>query len=249
MMYDVLNKIKRKWMKLRLQPIRVLCFHHVSDVRDTHVCQESDWTQLNQFKCNIEHLAQNHTFISLSEACDKLKHDWFRFRKYAVLTTDDGLAYVMNVIPWLEEKQIPLTLFVNTRYMEGDKLKPVHQKWLHELNPDADENEIAKRMYLSKEQIWALKSQYIEIGLHGHEHFDARKISEAVFEEDIDKCIGILSHHPRYIPAFAYTWGRATNESTVYIQNKGIVPVFVGGGVNYTWENFIDRECIDNKLF
>ena len=235
-------------MKLRLQPIRVFCFHHVSDVRDPLVCQESDWTQLDLFKRNIEKLSRNHTFISLSEACDKLQHDWFRFHKYAVLTTDDGLASVLNVLPWLEEKKIPLTLFINTRYMEGDKIKPIHQKWLQELAPDADIVSIAKGMYLSKEQVFELTSPYIEIGLHGHEHFDAVKIPEEAFEEDIDKCIAILRAHPRYIPAFAYTWGHSTKESTSYIQNKGITPILIRGGVNYKWVGSVDRECLDNKI-
>lgn len=246
MILDLIHRIRRKLMKTRLQPIRVFCFHHVSVVRDPLVCQEEDWTQLDQFKRNIEHLSQDHTFISLAEACDKLQHDWFRCRKYAVLTTDDGLASVLNVLPWLAEKKIPLTLFINTRYMEGDKIKPIHQKWLQEMAPDADGNSIAKGMYLSKEQVFELTSRYIEIGLHGHEHFDAVSISEAAFEEDIDKCIAVLRSHPRYIPAFAYTWGHATNESIAYIQNQGIIPVLINGGVNYKWVGFVDRECIDN---
>lgn len=28
---DLLRKIKRKWTKLRLQPIRVFCFHQVGE--------------------------------------------------------------------------------------------------------------------------------------------------------------------------------------------------------------------------
>lgn len=247
-MIDLIHRIRRKLMKIRLQPIRVFCFHHVSDVRDPLVCQEEDWTQLDQFKRNIEHLLQDHTFISLSEACDKLQHDKIRSRKYAVLTTDDGLTSVLNVIPWLEEMKIPLTLFINTRYLDGDKLKPVHQKWLHELAPDADEKEIAKRMYLSKEQIWALNSPYIEIGMHGHEHWNVPQIKEEQFEEDMHMCIGKLCNHPRFISKYAYPWGRATKESLSFLKDEGVVPVLVNGGENYQWEGYVDREGIDNKV-
>lgn len=228
------------------QPIRVLVFHHVSDERDTLVCQEPDWTQLDQFKRNIEYLSQDHTFISLAEAHNMLQHDWFRFRNYAVLTTDDGLASVQNVLPWLEEKKIPLTLFVNTRYMECDKLKPIHQKWLHELAPDADVKAIAKRMYLSKEQIFAMTSPNIEIGLHGHEHLDARAISEAEFEQNIEQCEKLLHSHPCYVSAYAYPWGRSTDASLQYLQEHGIVPVVVDGSKNYVWKGYISRESIDN---
>jgi len=228
------------------QPIRVIVFHHVSDERDVLVCQESDWTQLDQFKCNIEHLSQHYTFISLSEACDKLQHDWFRFRKYAVLTTDDGLVSVLNVLPWLEDMKIPLTLFINTRYMTGDKLKPIHMDWLSKLAPDADVKAIAKRMYLSKEQIFEMTSPNIEIGLHGHEHLDARTITESEFEQNIKQCEQLLYNYPRYVSAYAYPWGRSTDASVQYLQKQGIVPVVVDGCKNYVWTGYIHRECIDN---
>lgn len=235
-------------MRLRYKPIRIFVFHQVSEVRDPLICQEEDWTQLEQFKHNIEHLIAECTFISLSEAYDKLQHDRYRLRKYAVLTTDDGLASVMNVIPWLEEKKIPLTLFINTRYMECDKLKPIHQKWLHELEPDADGKEIAKRMYLSKEQIWSLKSPYIEIGLHGHEHLDARAVAEEEFETNVELCVNQLCSHPRYFAAYAYPWGIGTAKSRKYLINKGIVPIMVDDYVNCVWKGSLSRVSIDHKV-
>lgn len=247
-MKELANKIWRRWVRLRLRPIRVFVFHHVSDERDPLVCQKEDWTQLDQFKRNIEKLRERYTFISLSEAYIKLTHDKFRLEHYAVLTTDDGLASVQNVMPWLEEKKIPLTLFVNTRYMEGDKIKPVHQKWLQTLAPDANEKEIAERMYLSKEQLWSFTSPYIEIGMHGHKHLNVQQISEAQFEADVNACREELCSHPRFIPEYAYPWGMATKESLIFLKNNRFIPVLVRGGKNYQWDGYIDRECIDNTI-
>lgn len=246
MLKKLINKFKRRWVRLWYQPIRVFVFHHVSDERDMLVCQEPDWTQLDQFKRNIEYLMQDHTFISLAEACDKLHHEWFRCRKYAVLTADDGLASVQTVLPWLEEKKIPLTLFINTRYMEGNKIKPIHQKWLQELAPDADVKAIAKRMYLSKEQIFDLSSPNIEIGMHGHEHLDASAISEGEFEQNIEQCEKQLRTHPRYVATYAYPWGKCSDASLQYLQEHGIVPVVVDGNKNYVWNGYVSRESIDN---
>lgn len=243
------SKILCRWYKMIYQPIRVFVFHHISEERDILVCQEQDWTQLNQFKRNIEYLSQDHTFISLAEACEKLQHDRLRCRKYAVLTTDDGLASVLNVLPWLEEKKIPLTLFINTRYMDRDKLKPIHLDWLNKLAPDADIKAIAKRMYLSKEQIFDLSSPYIEIGMHGHEHLDARTITEAEFEQNIEQCEQQLCNHPRYVSAYAYPWGQSSEASMRYLQLNEITPIVVRGGGNYVWNGMIDRECIDNLEF
>lgn len=246
-MKEVLNKIHNRILKLRLRPIRVFCFHHVSDVRDSLVCQEEDWTQLEHFKLNIESLQKQYSFISLSSAYYKLRHDNFRIKKYAVLTTDDGLSSILNIIPWLEEKRIPLTLFVNTRFMEGDIIKPIHKKWLRDLAPDADTKTIAQKMYLSEKQIWSLNSSLIEIGMHGHEHLDVSQIKELQFEEDINICMSKLRNHPRFVSAYAFPWGRATKESMTYLHRNDIIPVVVHGGRNYNWTGSIDRECIDNK--
>ena len=246
-MKELVNKIRRKWTKLRLRPIRVFCFHHVSEVRDPLVCQPDDWTQLDQFQRNIEKLQQRYTFISLTEAYDKLQHDIFRYRKYAVLTTDDGLASVLNIQPWLEERNIPLTLFVNTRYMKGDKLKPVHEKWLQELAPEVDSKTIAQKMYLTKEQIWSLNSPLVEIGLHGHNHLDVAQITETQFENDFHLCYGELHDHRRFVSAYAYPWGHATANSLTKLRQYDIIPVLVSGGENYKWNKYIDRECIDDK--
>ena len=231
------------------RPIRVFVFHHVSAERDILVCQKEDWTQLDQFKHNIGELQKKYHFISLSEADDKLQQDRFRWKNYAVLTTDDGLASVLNVIPWLEEKQIPLTLFVNSRYMNGNILKPIHEKWLREFAPDADTKTIAQKMYLSEKQIWALNSPLIEVGMHGHEHEDVWKMDDDDFKTDVQTCMSKLHGHPRYIPAYAYPWGHSTAESLSYLRQNEIIPVVVRGGENYTWNGIIDRKCIDNEKF
>ena len=247
MIVDLLRRIQRKWMKLRLQPIRVFCFHHVSEVRDPLQCQVDDWTQLDQFKRNIEKLSSKYTFISLQKACDKLKHDTIRWRHYAVLTTDDGLASVLNITSWLEENRIPLMIFVNTRYMERDSLKPIHKDWLLKLDPKADMQLIAQEMYLSKQQVWKLNSPYIEIGLHGHEHLNVQKISSVAFESEISKCVEVLHLHPRYLAAYAYPWGNATEKSLAYLRKSNIIPVLIDNQRNYKWTSCIHRECIDNK--
>ena len=241
------DRLKHKLLKLRYRPLRVFVFHHVSDVRDSLICEEGDWTQTEQFMHNIQSLQKKYKFISLSQAIAMLKNDKFRFTDYAVLTTDDGFASVSNLIPWLEEMHIPLTLFINSRYMKGDIIKPAHEKRLLNCINNVDIKSLAKRMYLNETQIWSFLSPNIEIGLHGHEHVDARTISEQSFEKDFLQCLEKLQSHPRYIPAYAYPWGRDTLSSITFLQENGIVPVLVDGGENCIWEGYISRDCIDNK--
>lgn len=240
------QRIQYLWMRLRYRRIRIFVFHHVSDVMNPLICEKEDWTQTDQFKHNISVLQKRYQFISLSEACDKLQHDKFRIRKYAVLTTDDGLASVIDILPWLEDKKIPLTLFVNTRYMKRDILKPIHAARLKKEVPDADTFAIAQKMYLSEEQIFALISPLVEIGMHGYEHINAQRVSESTFEEDFQKGYEPLCSHPRFIKAFAYPWGKHTFESAKFMSKFGVVALAVRGEKNYIWGRCLFRECIDN---
>lgn len=118
-MSKVIDKITRKLLKLRFQPIRVFVFHQVSASFDPSTMWSCDWTEIEQFKRNILKLKSEYTFVSLPEAYEKLKKDKFRVRKYAVLTADDGWASVINVVPWLAEQKISVTLFLNPQYLDG----------------------------------------------------------------------------------------------------------------------------------
>ena len=73
-------------MKLRMQPIRVFCFHHVSAVYNPDVYCKPDWIPLDFLKNYLEQLqAEGYKFISLAEAQTKISNDKFRIGKYAVL--------------------------------------------------------------------------------------------------------------------------------------------------------------------
>lgn len=70
--------IKRKWTRLRLKPVRVFCFHHVSDVFDPDKMWKCDWTQTEVFKQNVLAPKKRYTFISLQEAYNHISCDKFR---------------------------------------------------------------------------------------------------------------------------------------------------------------------------
>ena len=106
-------------LRLRLQPIRVFCFHQVSDEFEPNTMKPCDWMRTEAFKDTILKLRRDYAFISLQEATKHLKHDSFRRKRYAVLTADDGWASMKNILPWLAEQGIPLTLFLNPSYLDG----------------------------------------------------------------------------------------------------------------------------------
>lgn len=246
-MFEVWNKIKRKCIKLRLQPIRVLCFHQVSDVYNPLTMWDCDWTQTDQFKRNILHLrARGVTFISLPEAHDRLKHDWFRCKKYAVLTADDGYKSILSILPWLEEQQIPITLFINTKYLDKQSWSTINEEQARRVKQDVDMlSEVCPELYMSKNELFALTSPLISIGMHGHEHLDATNQTIDEFKRNVEQCRTIVQKHPRYMPFFAYTWGKHTKEATDILKEMNITPVVISGGKNYALSEYIDRIAID----
>lgn len=226
---EIWAKICRKWMKIRLRPIHVLCFHHVSEENDAETMSPGDWMQIDEYKKSILNLQkEGFTFISLSEANKKNAKNLIRCHKYIVITFDDGYATLKEILPWLEEQQIPVTLFVNGKYLDGVSYRE---------NP--------KEKYLTRDELYALTSPLVEIGSHGWEHKNAHKISEQEFEDIVVRNIAYLSNHPRFIPFHAYTWGRHNQMTDDILKKYHVVPVLMDGLKNYNDDRVVHRELLE----
>lgn len=230
MVVDLINKIKRKWTKLRLQPIRVFCFHQVSDIFDPESMWECDWMSTTDFKTKIKALQTRYSFISLPEAQNKLKHDMFRFKKYVVLTADDGWASIMNVIPWLATQNIPITLFINPLYFDG----------IHKQEREAEK-------LLTRADIEEIFRKYsnITIASHGWSHIDTLEIGIEEFEDNMLKSEDALSPFLHKVPFYAFTYGHYKPEYIQILNHANLIPVLINGNKNYKYEGVIDRECLD----
>ena len=228
-MRDIVNKIKRKWMKIRLRPIRVFCIHQVSDVFDPESMWECDWLSTTDFKTKMTALQKEYTFISLSDAYAKLNHDTFRFKKYAVLTADDGWASILNAIPWIAEQNIPITLFINPLYLDG----------IHKQEREAEK-------LLTKEDLQDILNIYtnVSIASHGWTHVDTLKISSEEFEDSMQKSEEVLSAFPRKAPFYAFTYGHYKPEYIQILNHANLLPVIINGNINYKFNGAIDRECL-----
>lgn len=228
MFTSLFKKVRNRWKKIRLQPIRVFCLHHVCEQFDADVMSAYDWMALDEFKQKIIALRrQGYQFISLTDAYEYLKKDWFRRKKYAVLTFDDGYKSLNEVLPWLEEQQIPATLFINGKYLDGKSYR-----------------NNANEKYLMHDELFSLFSHFIEIGSHGYEHADASKMKVDDFQKHIHMNIHLLKNHPNYVPFHAYTWGRYTKETNDILKNLCVTPVYMDGMKNYTEINYIHREIL-----
>lgn len=228
-----MNKILRRWMRFRLQPIHVFCLHHVCEHFDAESMHEGDWMALDEFKQKVLAMQQSGVeFISLSEAQRSCKmerlHDYIRWQMYAVLTFDDGYASLKEVLPWLSEQGIPATLFINPDYAAGKAYR-----------------ESPKEQYLTPEELAALE---VEIGMHGLQHLDVTKMNEDEFREFVESSFhhSINSSLKHFIPFWAYTWGRHNSMTDRVLKEKGITPVYIDGMKNYNDASYIHRELLDN---
>ena len=149
-----------------------------------------------------------------------------------MLTFDDGYKSLIEVLPWLEEQQIPTTLFINGKYLDGKSFRDTH-----------------KEQYLTYSELFALNSPLIEIGSHGWEHNAANEMSSDELKQSIQKNTEILSPHPQYVPFWAYTYGRHSIENDMIITQNNLVPVLVAGNKNYQWRGYIDRELLCGRSF
>lgn len=215
-------------------PIEVFVFHAVSDQFDERMNKRVDWSQTDEFMRHVILLKNKYTFISLEEAYCKLRRQWFRTDRFAVLTCDDGYASVLGVLPFLEREGVPVTLFINPKYLDGISRR---------------EGYAEAPQYITHDQLWAIDSPLVTIGMHGYEHDDATKQNVEGFVKSVDKCIEILHTHPHYIPYFAYTWGKYSVVTQQVLENKGIIPVLTDGEPNYRYRQGIGRKPMDSSYW
>lgn len=243
---ELLKRISRKWNKFYLQPIRVFCFHQVSETYDPITMWKEDWVNTSAFKQWIVYMMKRgYTFISLPEAFNKLKNDRFRCEKYAVLTADDGFVSISNILPWLIEQCIPVTLFVNPKYIAEDKVGENVQNRL-------DQNQVkvsSGKIYLKMNDILSIQSPYVTFAYHGYEHLDEWDMNEETFTQNLTQCIEAMQRDfPNVIPFYAHTYGHAKREYDVILYKHGLTPVYVSGNCNYNDALHIDRELISNEI-
>lgn len=243
MIYDVIHRIQCKLLKFRLQPIRVFCFHQVSETFNPLSGWECDWIQTDAFKRKVLSLKEEYSFITLQEAHDHLSHDTIRTKKYAVLTSDDGMQSLSSILPWLEEQHIPITLFLSANYLDGKSYYSGYDAYWEKQGVDIPALSPSE-LYLTKEQIGNLQSPMYAIGIHGWKHEPVLNLTDDEFKRQTNMAIDCLSRHARYIPFYAYTYGRHTIESDAFVRKQNLVPVLCDGEVNVKYDGYIHRESL-----
>lgn len=230
MRFPLIVKIKNRWKKLLFRPIRVFVFHQVSRSFDPSTMWACDWTEIEHFKQKIRSLQNDYQFISIGQAKDKLQKDCFRFRRFAVLTCDDGWESILSILPWLSEQNIPITLFLNPANVLALETRE------HGMDRLLRESQLLNLLQTCNN---------ITIASHGWNHANCTTLTEIEFQSSVIKSEEYLSHYPNYIPFFAYPCGNHLASQDGYLEQKNLIPVYCDGAKNYRWDKVIHRECID----
>jgi peptidoglycan/xylan/chitin deacetylase (PgdA/CDA1 family) len=94
-------------------------WHQVSPDFDNLRHHKYTWTSLENFAADVEYLAAIFQIVPLYDAIGQLKSGRLRGRCVA-LTFDDGDASVAEYVePFLRQRSLPATFFINTAYLDG----------------------------------------------------------------------------------------------------------------------------------
>lgn len=220
----IIKRIQRIWYK----PIPIFVFHQVQEQHTFG--PKTDWTSVELFKENILHLKRKYEFISLQQATKELSSRHFRIKHYAVLTCDDAYVNILGIIPFLTEHGIPLTIFINGKYLDEKSAR----------------TGFTSSNYISKRDLIDITNNFlVAIASHGYEHNDVTQITQNEFQDAVILNNNILSEFPNSIPYYAYTWGRHNEECDGCLEQLGMNILLCDGGVNYGGERAFSRYCID----
>lgn len=241
-----LERLFRKIRSFWLRPIDVFVFHKVGKEYQPFYGGIGDWTEIGLFKKNMDRLQKRYIFVSLEEAYLHLQKDILRFKRYAALTTDDGYQSVMDVLPWLESRGIPVTVFLSVKYLDGESYDPWFDKCWVGIS-DEKKKALVNGMYIQKKHLDSeeLCSDNVALSIHGYGHDDVSIFGLNDFEFYVDKCLASLKSHPRFASFYAYTWGRHSIITDKVLREKKIVPVLCDGLHNWRFNGVLHRICID----
>lgn len=225
------RRLRNRLTRMLRHPVKVFVFHQVSDVFEPETMWECDWTQIDVFKQYILALKKRYTFMPLAEVPRHLAQDRIRFKDYAALTADDGWASLANILPWLVEQKIPVTLFLNPSCLDG-------KHW----------NSRETDRLLTKEDVVRIIGQgapYITVASHGWTHRRCDEMTMDSFADNVDMAEKALEGMPAKVPFFAFASGLYTRAQVDYLRGRGLIPVFVDGRANEQDPASIHRFCID----
>jgi peptidoglycan/xylan/chitin deacetylase (PgdA/CDA1 family) len=226
------------WLTTHRDFLLVFNWHQVTPSFDPEIHHRYTWTALHTFWATINFLTAHFQIVPLQPALERARTGNFRGRCVA-LTFDDGDVSIADyVAPFLRQRNLPATFFINTAYLGGDRAYwftvlsyagPVLPEGLRQralelrttkdplfyddVRRDVEQlsgavPQLSSRL-VSAEWLAKLDADQFTIGAHGHEHQRYSMMPEEWQRQDLKRNVEILSQFRAYRPLFAVPFGRA----------------------------------------
>jgi peptidoglycan/xylan/chitin deacetylase (PgdA/CDA1 family) len=180
----------------------VLIYHRVG----AGMGREMD-VPLAMFRRQMEWLSADASVVGLREGLERL--DEGPSGDLVAITFDDGYRDVYRrAWPVLRDLQLPVTLFLATAFLEGERQAPIRAGAAgpgHEVEP------------LRWDEVGEMTGTgLVEVGSHGHTHREFDRLSPAEVEEECERSNSVLRERAGVkAEAFAYPRGVVGNEEVV----------------------------------
>lgn len=170
-------------------PLGILTYHRVVDLVSGIAAPEHNVTPA-RLRHQLEGMqARGYEFWPLDRLLTAVRKGSELHDRIAVVTFDDGYESVyLNAFPVLKDLEIPATVFVATKYLDG-RDPFFFDDWGTDFHTQLDQSYYGP---LTSDQCHEmLDSQLIEIGAHTHTHQDFRGKDET-FREDLSTSVEIV---------------------------------------------------------
>jgi len=148
-------------------------------------------------------LKQNHTFISYSEAVERVLKSNID-KPYITLSSDDGFKNNLNILKILNKHGAKACFFINPSIVgesDFEKIKNYCKTRLH--FPPIE--------FLTWEDVEKIQSAGHEIGSHTMSHINISAATTEQMTEEISKSYEVIKNHCGQVSHFAYPYGAFSN--------------------------------------
>jgi peptidoglycan/xylan/chitin deacetylase (PgdA/CDA1 family) len=185
-------RLVRMWQRIRRErPLTVIMYHSISvEGGELAICPE-------RFAEQIEYLRENYQIIRLSDAPAYLAGS--SDKQCVAVTFDDAYTDCLESgLPLLQQKSIPFTVFVPTRFIGGSN------EWDWK-NGTAPRLAIMSASHLRE----LLHSPFVEVGSHSLDHLSMRSLPRTELERQVvDSKRTLEQLLGRAVTTFAYPYGQ-----------------------------------------
>ncbi len=151
----------------------------------------------------ISQLSVNHSFISYSEAVERILNGNID-KPYICFSSDDGFRNNLRAAEILHNYGISACFFINPAIVGINDYEAIKSHCQTKLNLPPVE-------FMGWDEIEIIQKLGHEIGSHSYSHSDAGILSAAMFLEDCQKSIEILVGKCGDVKHFAFPYGRFQN--------------------------------------